>query len=140
MARKRKVVWAVEDGSYSDYHVVGVFSTKANAEMISDLVKADGGVVEWEIDPAVADIRRGHILWSVLMLRDGTTEKVERKDPGTFDLQREYSVWRRSKAPAYAGSGVPDVLQAQVWARTERQAVKAVNEIRIQMIAEGEWK
>jgi len=40
-------VWVVEEGEYSDYRVVGVFSSKENAQLIADAVNAprEGGFV-----------------------------------------------------------------------------------------------
>jgi hypothetical protein len=38
------------------------------------------------------------------------------------------------------GKGIPDALQADVWAKNEQHAVKIVNEKRAQMIANGEWE
>jgi hypothetical protein len=69
-------IWVVEEGEYSDYRVVGVFSTKENAELVAD--KFGGDVAEWPIDPWVDHINHGREPYIVWMERDGTTTRVER--------------------------------------------------------------
>jgi hypothetical protein len=98
-----------------------------------------GTIVEWPVDAGVAKINSGLSRWGVLMLRDGTTEEVWRQEVSGYNLIDGHNIWRRSEAPAYKGKGVPDCLNASVWARNEKHAVKIANEIRTKMIAEGEW-
>ena len=130
-------VWVIEDGEYSDYHVVGVFSSEGNAELVQKSV--GGTIAEWDLDPAVAELRRGLTRWQVLMLRDGSTESVKRTELRSYQIGQTAWIWPRSTAPAYAGTGIPDCLNAEVWARNEKHAVKVVNEIRAQKIANGQW-
>ena len=129
-------IWVVEDGAYSDYHVVGLYSTKANAEMAA--AKFGGEVAEWPIDPSIEELRQGLTQWIVHMLRDGTTERCWESE--YLNSVATFSLWERTKAPAYAGKNVPDCLVATVWAKTKEQAIKRANEIRTQMIATGKWK
>lgn len=49
-------------------------------------------------------------------------------------------LWRRSASTDYYMKGKPDVLVSHVWAKTEKQAIKIVNEYRTQMIANGKWE
>ena len=75
------------------------------------------------------------------MLRDGSVEYVGKRDMSPFQVRNTgHSIWRRSKAPINKGKDVPDVLTSTVWAKTEKQAIKIVNEHRAQMIANGEWE
>ena len=97
----------------------------------------------YELDPQAADlIQRGYSVWRVLMLHDGTTERADRTDNDYYQVEGAdtHWVWERTKAEAYKGKGIPDALDSKVWAKTEKQAVKIVNEKRVQMIASGEWK
>ena len=139
----RKKIYAVSAGSYSDYRVVALFSTQKRAKDFMSAVP-DGdynGIEEYELDPNITDlIKRGYSMWRVLMLKDGTTERAHRQDIGTYNVTNTgHSIWRRTQAPAYEGKGIPDCLDATVWAKTEKQAVKIVNEHRAQMIATGQW-
>jgi Fe-S cluster biosynthesis and repair protein YggX len=75
------------------------------------------------------------------MLKDGTTERTDRQDAGIYNVTNmRCFIWKRSKAPAYIGKGIEDCLNSTVWAKSEKQAIKIVNEKRLQMIANGEWK
>lgn len=141
-------VWVIESGEYSDYHVVGVFSSKKNAQLVYDAIRTSQGyhtdlhdeIACWPLDPVIEELRQGFRQFYVLMQRDGTVESVR---PKTFfdDYQiNGYSkVWRRSTAPFYRGKNVPDCLDILLWAKDETQAIKAANERRAQMIANGEW-
>lgn len=122
---KRGSVWVVEQGTYSDYRVVGVFTSRAAAQLVADEInRGDNGsfneasVDKWALDPAVAELRKGYRQFIVQMLVvDGINGDVH--------------VWERTKAPAYKGTNTPDVLRAEVWAKDEKHAVKIANEHRL---------
>lgn len=134
----KKSIWVIEDGCYSDYHVVGVFTSLAAAE---DIQKITGGSInEWPLDPAVEEVRAGMRLHSVLMLRNGDVEHAEECEPSAYDIGGSHRIWERSKAPAYRGRGIPDALHSHVWATDKAHAIKIVNEHRAELIANGEWK
>ena len=46
-------VW-VARGGYSDDEIIGVFSTKENAQIVADLFS--GSVVEWPLDPGIEEL------------------------------------------------------------------------------------
>lgn len=140
-----KQVFAVNSGSYSDYKVDAIFSSRELAQEYMDTVKQnDYNEIEvYKVDPPTVDlIRRGYSVWCVLMLHDGTTERIKRTENDYYNVgyAPSHSIWERTKALAYKGKGIPDALNSMVWAKTEKQAVKIVNEKRVQMIANGEWK
>jgi hypothetical protein len=135
-------VWVVEQGSYSDYRVVGVFTEKRYAQVIADQVNKIGAdeatVAEWPLNPCIEDLNAGRVQFNVRMQRDGTVEDVT---PREF-LKCEnttVAIWQRTRVLIYAGTGVPDCLTACVWATDQQHAVKIVNERRAQMIAQGAW-
>lgn len=139
-------VYLVSSGSYSDYSVAGVFSTKENAAEFMARVGEDGhsdwnGVQEVEIDAALPQLRAGLKPWFVQMERDGTALRIEEKDLSASVASGEIDahVWERSKAPAYRGLGMSDLLNANVFASSAEHAVKIVNEYRTQMIASGKY-
>lgn len=139
----RRTVWVVERGSYSDYHVVGVFSTREHAQRIADLVNTyydEATVAEWPMDPAISDLMAGRRQYRVLMLRDGAVEgDVLACEIDPHVLGESVRIWPRSSAPAYIGKGVPDCLDATVWATDATHAVKIANEHRVRFIEAGEW-
>ena len=133
-------IWVIEDGDYSDYHVVGVFTSRRAAETVRDMIGV-GTIAEWPLDPAVNEINQGMTVFSVKMLRDGTTEQVEKTVLRPYSVMSEPPhIWRRSKALFYAGKNVPDCLCHTVLAEDEKHAIKIVNERRLQMIAMGQWR
>jgi hypothetical protein len=142
-----KRVYTIEVGSYSDYHVIGVYSTKQRAQIVYDALKEAGeyelnDIVERELDPAVDAIRKGLFIFHVLMLRDGTVEGCTKGNISGYNIERSIKpprIWRRTQAPAYKGRDVPDVLECSVFARDTTHAIKIANEKRTMMIANGEW-
>jgi hypothetical protein len=139
-----RLIFAVNTGSYSDYGIVALFSTAEKAqEFMAAVPHGDyNAVEEYELDPPTADmLRRGYSVWSVHMLRDGTVEETRQYDTDLYGVGGvgSFRIWERSKAPAYVGKGMADALTGNVWAKSEKQAVKAMNEKRLQMIAEGKW-
>ncbi len=141
---KKTIVYAVSSGTYSDYSVDAIFSTRERAQAFMHTFPVDGhnDIKEYELDPDYVDrVRSGQSVWRVFMLRDGTTERVERLDMSTYIAlnTNEPHIWKRSEAPAYRGKNIPDCLNARVWAKNEKHAIKIVNEYRTRMIAEGRW-
>lgn len=142
-------IWVVEQGEYSDYRVIGVFSSKEHAQLIVDAIKAsaenayssDATIAEWPLDPVVSELRQGLRLFLVDMRKDGALERCERWTISGYELTGYVRMWRRTKAPAFVGNQAdnPDILQAMVWAKDEEHAVKITNEHRAQFIASGEW-
>jgi hypothetical protein len=139
-----KTIFVIEQGEYSDYRVVGVFTTRKNAETVAAWLNRDGqyggaSVAEWPLNPAVTEINKGMRQWTVHMHKHGSVERVDAAEY-TYSLEGEMHEWEREEAPAYKGKGIPNLLTATVWATDEKHAVKIVNERRIQMLALGQWK
>lgn len=139
-----RTIYAVSSGSYSDYRVNALFSTRAKAEEFRQVVP-DGDyndIEEYEMDPPTVDLlRRGYSPWHVLMRRDGQVERADKKDISIYGVEVDATprLWKRSIAPAYAGKNIPDVLMCDVWAKNEKSAIKVANERRTRFIASGEW-
>jgi len=141
---KNKSVWVIECGQYSDYRVVGVFSSEEYAIKICELLNAGreyakATVAEWPLDPAVEDLNAGRHLYEVTMLRDGSVERVERETLDIDNLDGNAKIWMRSASPYYRGKGVEDCLVKTVFAEDDVHAIKIVNERRTQLIALNEW-
>ncbi len=127
-------IWVVEQGRYSDYRVVGVFSTEANARAVASLVGRDASTMQWEqptvsewpLDPGVSELAQGYTPFSVWMLRDGTVENCE----------SAFEVYGLTTGEKWLED---DRLHTVVWAKDDTHAIKIANEIRTRMIAENEW-
>jgi hypothetical protein len=141
-----KEVWVIEHGSYSDYRVVGVYSSRKNAQMVADQINAaesygeKATVEKWHLDPGVDDLNAGRHPHVVTMAPDGTVEQARRLEWSGYEIGNGLDIWRRSKAPAYRGKGIPDAVHGTVWATDEQHAVKIANEWRIQALATGRLK
>jgi hypothetical protein len=124
-------VFLVTSGSYSDYHVVGVFSTRENAErVINDADKSDydsAYIEEYDIDPTIDELNQGLTMYRVLMTVEGDTKEIEK-------------VEGISSVRSFSCTTVRNDLNMSVWAKDETHAVKIVNEKRLQRIAENNWK
>lgn len=143
-----KTIWVVEQGEYSDYRVVGIFTTKCNAQKVMDALnngtdEGDYGratIDEWGLDPSVAELNQGMSIFVVRMRKDGFTEESYAQELSFFTLGRVGArIWRRSQIQLAGYAGMPDVLEAFVWATDEKHAVKIANEKRIEFIAMGKW-
>lgn len=138
-----KSVWVIEEGSYSDYHVVGVYSSEENARRVCALMdqKYDKpGVNEWPLDPAIDEINAGLRTYLVQMHEDGTVTEC-REDQVHPGHQPSFCIHSHPNKDGSLGFG-DYVLLLQgwgVWAKDCEHAIKITNEKRTQMIAEGKW-
>jgi hypothetical protein len=137
---KAAQVWVVEQGSYSDYRVVGVFTSEKNANKIADAINAgdkweNATVACWPLNPAVEELNAGMTQWVVWMLRNGDVERADQRDSvSSYDLAGECDLWKR---PPHMNK--PWCLNATVWATDKQHAIKIVNERRIAMLAANKW-
>lgn len=140
----KNTIWAIEQGTYSDYHVVGIFTSKERAQVVCDAINVgrhydEAVIVEWSLDPAFDDLRAGRSLFAVRMLRDGNVEDVRQAEVSGGSIGATPYIWRRSQALAYREKNIEDCLCATVFADGVAHAVKIVNEKRLQMIAMNQW-
>lgn len=63
--RKLNEVWIVERGTYSDYHVIGIFSSRENAKKVSKLIW-NSNIAKRTLDPCMNEINKGmnqYLVW-----------------------------------------------------------------------------
>lgn len=137
-------IWVIEQGEYSDYRVVGVYSSRENAEVVCKAINDrrpcyQAEISEWRFNPGTTEINQGMRIYSVRMLRDGSVEEVKSHEFSGFDIGGEVRLWRRKSAPYWRGKDVEDCLCVTCWATDDRHAVKIANEHRSQWIAMGKW-
>jgi len=130
-----KTVWLVEQGSYSDYHVIGVYSSRDNAQAITDAInkteswnKAE--VMEVTLDPGVKELREGLDMWMCNMLKDGTVDRCWSNGWSANDINGDVRFFNRS-----AGH----ILHVSTYAKDQNHAVKITNEKRLQILANKGW-
>ena len=123
-------VYMVTAGQYSDYSVLGIYSTMEKAEHARDLMNADNDIDEHEMD-WLPDHPKGLRYFGLKMDVDGNTDGIYRQDfRGTLleDFSVNWCPWGKSKQAIF-----------KCWAKDEKHAVNIANELRVQLIASGEW-
>jgi hypothetical protein len=119
------VIYVVTQGSYSDYHICGVFDDQRLAERMAD--KLCGDVETYHLNPFAAEIRSDLYGYKVLMDRQGNVIEARRWTFNTMDAQGYHTIWH------------DDRLFNHCWAKDEQHAIKITNEVRIQLIASNQW-
>lgn len=129
----KTVLYAVNSGSYSDYGICAIFSSRENAERyMAALPNNDyNDIEEYTLDEWSDEIKRGLTFWTVRMYRDGTLIEVERSNY----LYRV--AWDGSVHWYTTGHWNPPQPWANfnMWAEGSEAAVKIANERRIQALA-----
>lgn len=125
-------LYAVNAGSYSDYGVCAIFSTRENADryMAAFPNRDYNDIEEYTLDEWTDEINRGLFYWNVRMYRDGSVIEVER---GSYI----YGAWDgtvRWMTTAYWNPPQP-WTNFYIWAESSDVAIKIANERRIQAIA-----
>lgn len=121
-------IYIITCGEYSDSHICAVCSNKEKAEEAKNLYGYDSKIEEYEIDK-LPDHPKGEYLWEVKMDWDGNVAH----DPQTLSVEyygnKKFSIdW----CP-YSDSKI----RFDVWAKTDKGAIKSCNEKRIQLISNG---
>jgi hypothetical protein len=143
-------VWLVRQDDYDSSTVVGAYSSKEKAQTVADHVNASlddeyyqgyGGeavVRELKLDVGWDEAVSGLNLFSVWMHRDGSLES-----PGTYLCNFAFSLPKEKSDFGWhlncTGKG-GSVLGGKVWAKSKEHAVELANEVRLAMIASGEWE
>jgi len=129
-------IYVLTSGSYSNYQVHGVYTTKELAEFAQnihepDIYGGDWNIEEFELDGPIdlmSKARQGLYLYTVWMLPNGNSISITRK----YDLKEnpiteiELDMFFKQNDPFF---------KCTVFAKDEQHAVKIVNEKRIQYIA-----
>ena len=122
-------VYMVTDGSYSDYRVLGIYSTKAKAEKAKVLFNADNDIDPIEID-VVPEHPRGCLAWVVEMDRNGDADRVERDNCDGHRVTCYIYIPLRGESTS---------MRASLWAKDAEHAVKVANEWRTRIVANNLW-
>jgi len=117
----------VTEGAYSDYHVLGVFTTKEKAEAFADMFPEGQrpDIEETSLD-AIDGFPVGRLPYAVKFDREGNST-AKRTEPCRLD---------ESCIPR--GDGVH--MLTSCWATDETHAIKIANERRAMVIAGGLWE
>ena len=125
-----KQVWLVEAGEYSDYHIVGVYSSEVDARAVAKLVSGDA--VPWEVDAELDKLHQGLMPYTLAMSSNG-------EHSWAFEDSTDFSdgcVLRVAEG-YMAPHGYHNHSRGRVWAKDKKHAIKIANEFRIQALADG---
>jgi len=142
-------VYVVTHGSYSDYQIDGIFSTKEKAQEFIDYLVNNKDYIEDNImdfeygygdefnietrsfdnfDGVQDKLNNGYKYFHVWMYRNGNSGYSEMLP------SKNYTESHIAKP-----EGSPSFIRFQVCAKSPEHAVKVANERRIQLIANDEW-
>lgn len=136
-------IYVVTTGSYSDYSINSMFSTRELAEQYTKGIYEANDVEEYELDEFKEQMRDGFCWWLVIMLKDGS---VYRSEPSGWEkpsyVKDGESIHVGFIDYSFLGfhmvTGV--VLEVYCKSDTKERAIKITNEIRTRLIAMNEWK
>lgn len=122
---KLNKIYLVTEGEYSDYHIIGAFSTKEKAQSFIKLFGDRYGMYleDYEIDKYEKQIADGLKYYIVHMKFNGDVEYISVES----NLESSDKIWS-------------DNIQVCVWAKDEKHAIKIANERRIKLKLEGKIK
>jgi hypothetical protein len=127
-------IYLVTSGSYSDYGVDAVFTTRDLAQSFIDSFKEGSfemmGIEEWDLNPFERQIRDGFYPYFVRMTKGGECTEI-RKSDSAYGFTNSYAEYRFDTRNA---------IYTHVFARDEAHAIKITNERRAQIIATNKWK
>lgn len=133
-------VYLVTAGSYSDYRVLGVFSTRELAQRAHDHFNVSNVKLWpiWEVEVNELASLVDHGLWEhkVVMKAGGRTA------PGALGVHRiepQCVLVHDVRVTVPNPNDGVNELETEVWARDEQHAVKIANERRAQLIAR-DWQ
>jgi len=136
-------IYVVTGGCYSDYHIVGVFSSEKLANKAAESLNSQ--VETYELDKHSDRIVQGFSAYRIVMSLNGDVTSV-REDtyPCWLDKATEQTC-EKKRMPKFSGTkneyiGWQSVREVYVWARDEKHAVKIAGDRRREMIANGEWE
>lgn len=136
--KAEKKIFVLTRGSYSDYNIVGVYTTKARAKVVKayfdseDSYDDDCTIEVYELNTVADMLKRGYKQFTVLMNYNGTIESI-REEISTY--RNPLHVWKRSTAPGFKGINISDAVNGTVWAKDSNHAIKICNEFRTRAIA-----
>lgn len=128
------ILYAVNSGSYSEYRIDGIFSSRENAEKyMSAFPKQSYGsyndIEEWTLDQWISEIDRGLLPFIVRMYKNGDVIEIMQREFYGDDQSRVHWMDTAHWKPPMPWANF------SVWASDQAHAVKIANERRIADLA-----
>lgn len=134
-------VFVVTEGTYSNYGICAIFSTRPLAEAFVEKFVDDYDDAEIEVWPLDVINAKEKNLYHIRMLRSGDIVEIHTNaygGPPTMDGGTDtYTAkpWRR-----FGLDGVELIFYTSVITETQEKAIKIANERRTRFIADGKWE
>jgi hypothetical protein len=134
-------VWMIEKGLYSDYRIVGVYSSLENAKLAFDRLPGDDEerIEEVMLDVGIDYLKAGYTLYEVTMYLNGQVRDIKEVNwndcIGTF-TNEFYNVYGTYIGMIEKGAD-DNYFGGEIYAKDEAHATSIMNEKRIQMIISG---
>lgn len=126
-------LYVVTEGEYSDYRVMGIFSTEEKAKEAATYWNCLNDIEQWQLDPEIPNTD-GRYLYCVVMNKDGTLHCVQYG--GNPSRENSSDLFRDSP---YGSGDRNGPIAFYVMGRDEAHAIKVANERRIQLLAADAW-
>jgi hypothetical protein len=127
-----KIIYVVTTGEYSDYRLDSMYTKRELAQKYIDkfhsCLEEPVDIVEWTLDEMKQTINSNYNIFDVVMKKDGEVEKVEIDNMKLEEFKAD-DIW-------FDGL---DNIHCKVKAKSEKHAIKIVNEKRAQLIALNKW-
>ena len=118
-------VYLVTAGEYSDYHIIGAFSTEELAEKWIERYDESAGIEEYEVDELQPTLRPEYAPYHVeILMETADVVKVEKKEDSYAGTDVETSSWLIGKHNQFKR------LTVECWAKSEEHAAKIAMEQR----------
>ena len=128
-------IYLVSEGEYSDYSIVGAFSTEEKAQALVDVINArpysTARIEIYHLDSV--QLKPGHQVYHIWMNSEGNTPWevfIGYVENGT-EARTEFRFSRQAPQGTY--------LVVTRYVETPEHAVKIANELRTQWLAQREW-
>lgn len=130
-------VYVLTCGEYSDYRIIATTVDKAVAEKLAETFGLEIEDFDALTDASVADLK-GLNHYTLHMYKNGKVEYNVMKNvpPDEFSIHPVY----RIRDMNLAGADSRPRMIISLWARSPNHAIKAANEIRVQLIASERFK
>ncbi len=124
-------VYVVTAGSYSSYHIVGVFSNEGLAKIQKDAISDSNDIEKYTIDKIHPKLLQGYKRYIIFeMDRDGNSQDIDLDDVDNYEDKNS------ALCILSLGKREWDFI---IWGKDKFHAVKIANEYRIQLIENNLW-
>lgn len=123
-----KTAYVCTEGTYSDYHICGVFDDKELAEKFCQCFGCE--IEEWSLNPFAVELKKGYWPYFVRMTKEGEVLEVGKR-PLSYGLNRDVY--------GELGFDISKHMYLFCMAKSDKHAVKIANEHRVSLIASNQW-